>query len=206
MALLQSELERLKFESGYNLLTLSALPYAIDGITQIFEQVVQPYLQFGALSYSTTPVTATVPPVYQQMTLTLASTAGMSQGDRIVVDQDLPQEFSHIETIVGNTITCSIINSHSGSYPVTVEGGESIVRGLLKECVLIQQRISRVATRAGVKRVDDVELYQQTTEAMGPRAELLALQRYWRNELCSALGLPNLREERAGSGQMLENH
>ena len=204
--LLQSELERLKYESGFNLLTLSALPYALDGVTQIFEQVVQPYLQAGVLTYSSTPVAAIpVGGSPSPVTLTVVSTAGIAVGDRLIVDQDLPQEGTHVSAIGAGTITAMLANAHQGTYPVTVEGGEAIIRQLLRECVLIQARISASAGRLGVKRAGDVEFFGTTSNQKGTRGELLELQRYWRGELCEALGIPNLREEARGGGQSLVN-
>ena len=49
-ALTHPQLEQAKIELGYNGLTLSALPYALDGVTQIFEQIVGPYADPDAVS------------------------------------------------------------------------------------------------------------------------------------------------------------
>lgn len=204
--LLTSELARLKDECGYNNLTISALPYTIDGVTQLFEQVVQPFMQGGTLTSCTTTVTASLNPA--NVTLVLGTNVGISVGDRLVVDQDIPQEYTHVQTVLGDgvTITCALQNAHSGSYPVCVEGGEAIVRQKLRECILIQQRISRAGGRAGVKKVDEIEFFAATTEQRGVVDELLGLQRYWRQELCDTLGVPNLRAAAAGQGQILENY
>jgi hypothetical protein len=202
--LLTSEIQRIKIELGFNALTLSALPYAFDGVTQIFEQVVQQYLQGGALTYSSTAVTAATTPTI--VSLTVTSATGISVGDRVVVDQDLAQEYSHVSVIAGSTISVALTNAHAGTYPVTVEGGESIVRRYLRECIAIQDKISKVSGRVGVKRVNEIEFFAQTGDQAGVRAELLDLQRYWRNELAAAIGVPNLREEARGAGQLLESY
>jgi hypothetical protein len=202
--LLASELARLKVELGYNALTLSALPYAFDGITAIFEQVVQPYLEGGTLTSSTTTITSQTAPT--PATLTLATVVGVNVGDRLVVDQDLPQEFGHVQSISGSTVTLLLQGAHSGTYPVTVEGGESIARGYLRECILIAHRISRFGARAGVAKADEVEFFATTEKQMGGRGELMALQRYWRNELATCLGVENLRESASGSSQLTENY
>lgn len=205
MALLQSELERCKFELGFNLLTLSALPYAWDGVTQIFEQVVQPYLEAGEKNYSATAVVAAASPT--QITLALQTTpTAILVGDRLIVDQDVQQEAGHVYAVTSSSVTVALANAHSGTYPLTVEGGESIIRDCLRQCLLIQQQISQASVVVGVKRADEVEFFGTTTQQMGRRSELIELQRYWRNELAQAIGVPNLREERRGSGSMLVNY
>lgn len=211
MALLTSELERIKFELGYNLLTLSALPYAIDGITQIFEQVVGPYLQAGELNYSTTAVTAVAPPgLPTQTTLTLVtSPTTILVGDLVVVDQDVAQERAHVSQVTSDTVTVALLKAHSGTYPITVEGGEAIAREMLRECMMVSWAISRSTTRAGIKKADEVEFYASTDQQMGTRDELLALQRHWRDELGTALGVENLRAAKSGGssgGQLIENY
>jgi hypothetical protein len=132
MALLPSELARCKFELGYNALSLSALPYAIDGITQMFEQIVAPYLQAGALAFSSTVVVAAS--AATPVVLTLSSGTGFTVGSVVIVDQGDTQESSYVQVIAGTSLTVPLLNAHSGTYPVTVEGGESIVRDILREC------------------------------------------------------------------------
>ncbi len=56
MALLDSEIARIKAELGYNLLTTGAVPYI--GVTQVFEQVIQQNVLAGAKTTSATVVTA----------------------------------------------------------------------------------------------------------------------------------------------------
>lgn len=202
--LLQSELEQLKFECGYNLLTLSALPYAFDDVTQIFEQVVQPYLQGGALTYSSTPVCSNG--CASSVSLALLSATGINVGDRLVVDQDMAQEYAHVTGIAGNAVTCLLSGSHQGTYPVATVGGESIVRGLLRQCIQIATQIGNAYVFAGLSGADEVKYYASRPDQKSAIDELKGLQKYWRSELCSSLGLPNLREERRGAGQNLESY
>ena len=56
MALLDSEIARCKYELGYNVLTISAEPYI--GVARVFELVIQPNLLAGAITTSSTAVTA----------------------------------------------------------------------------------------------------------------------------------------------------
>lgn len=207
MALLQSELQRLKVELGYNALTLSALPYAQDGVTEIFEQVVRPYLQAGELNYSSTAVVASTTPAAVTLTVLTTPTA-IAVGDRLIVDQDTFQEAAHVQSVTSSTVSIALSKAHAGTYPLTVEGGEAIVRYYLGQCILIADRISRSATRAGIKKADEVEFFPSKNDQRGVVDDLMRLQRYWRNELASAVGVPNLRESGSGgnSTQLLENY
>ena len=56
MALLTSELMRIRAELGYNALGVGAEPYV--GITAVFDQIVKVYLNAGATTTSATAVTA----------------------------------------------------------------------------------------------------------------------------------------------------
>lgn len=208
MALLTSELQRIKVELGYNALTLSALPYAQDGVTEIFEQVVRPYLQAGELNHSSTAVVASSAPAVVTLTVLTTPTA-IAVGDRVVVDQDTSQEAAHVQSVTSSTVSIALVKAHSGTYPITVEGGESIVRQFLNECIAISYRISRASTRAGIKRADEVEFFPATTTQRGVLDDLIRLQAYWRNELARAIGVANLRDQGFGSGggsQYLENY
>jgi hypothetical protein len=207
MALLMSELQRAKIELGYNALTLSALPYAADGVTEIFEQVVQPYLQAGELNHSSTAVVASASPAVVTLTLNTTPTA-ILVGDRLIVDQDWSQEAAHVQAVTTSTVSLALHKAHSGTYPVTVEGGEAIVRYYLTQCIQIAERISRSATRAGIKRADEVEFFPSTSEQKGVVDDLLRLQRYWRSELAVAIGVVNLRDGQSGgrATQYLENY
>ena len=208
------------FELGYNGLTLSALPYAFDGVTQIFLQVLQPYIQQGNLTTASTTVVASANPTL--VTITVASVTQPGQpiigpvpsppttilpGDTLIVDQDIYQERTHVQAVTGNNIQCLLQNPHSGIYPVTVEGGESIVRMNLIQCVNVYQQIANMASRLGVKKADEVEFFATTATQIGTRGELLALQKYWRDELGVVCGLENLRSRRPSSsgGSLMTN-
>ena len=203
MALLTSELERIKFETGYNLLTLSALPYAIDGITQIFEQVIGPYLQSGELNHSATAVNAVAAPGLPALvTLTLTQSPTLIQvGDILVIDQGVTQEFTTAQSVSASgpcTVTCALLNQHQGTFPVTVEGGEAIVREMLRECMAVGWALGKSKNRMGIASADEVKFFATTSTQLGTRGELLELQKHWRAELCSACGVENLRAMRGG--------
>lgn len=190
MALLDSEIARCKYELGYNLLTISAEPYI--GVARVFELVIQPNLLAGATTTSATAVTAVAAgALASPVTLTLGSVTGFSVGDRVVVDVDDRQETATVQSIAGSTITLLLSKTHSGTYPVTVERGETVVREILARLRGIADKLGTTATQQiGIKQVDEIEFFGGMH---GVRYELTRLQTYWRNELASALGVMNLR-------------
>jgi hypothetical protein len=207
MALTDSEIQRIRFELGYPNLSNSAEPYI--GITAFFDQILQPYLQAGASTTSATPVTAATTPTPQ--TLALASAAGIVAGNVVVVDVDARQERATVAAVSGNNITVQLSLAHTGTYPVTVEGAESIIRDILHELRLITNgmngqagTLSSIRSRVGLKKVDDVEFFGggQTLASQGrdPLTALLELREYWRNELANAIGIPRLNDPRNSGG------
>lgn len=197
MALLDSEVDRIRFECGYNLLEVGAEPYI--GVSALFDQVVQRYLRDGAATTSTTAVTAATSPT--AVALTLADATDFAAGQRIVIDVDGSQETATIRSISGSAVTVLLSLAHSGTYPVTVEGGETIVRAILRKLDNVTEQLATSASGAGLKRVDEVEWYADGTgsNATGRFAMLTRQRAFWRDELCSALGVANLWRMRGGS-------
>lgn len=212
MALLDSEIQRIKFELGYNLLNIGAVPYVQHMF--VFEQVIQPHLLGGAVTESSTPVTASVPAVPTPVTLTLADATGFHVFDNIYVDIDTQQESAVVRQVTGNTIVVYLSKSHIGTYPVTVEagkdGGEAIVRELLKklkELTGINGLYHTSISGAGIKRADDdVEFFPNGAYG-GSKSRLQeiedAIEKY-RDDLASAVGFPNLRRLRNAPRTALE--
>lgn len=193
MALLDSEIARCRYELGYNVLAVGAEPYI--GVSQIFELVVKTNMLAGAITTSTTTVAANT--AANPTTLTLVSVAGFSVGDRVIVDVDDRQESATVQAIAGSTITMLTTKAHSGTYTVTVERGESIVREILARLRLIADRLGvGVLLQAGIAKVDEIEFF---AGGQGVRHETEKIQSYWRKELSSALGVQNLRTS-VGSG------
>lgn len=192
MALLDSEIQRIRYEIGYNLLNAGAEPYI--GVHAVFEQVIQVYLRAGATTTSTTAVTAatTAAPV----ALTLASATGFAAGARIVIDVDVRQEIATVQALAGNVVTVLLTKTHSGTYPVTVEGGETIVRQILAELRDVQAKILSSAGAAGLKRAEDIEWFQGVNGVGALSTTLNAMRDYYRDELASALGVENLHRTR----------
>lgn len=201
MALLTSELRRLKNELGYNLLASGAEPYI--GVHALFEQVVGVYMTTGAVTSSATAVTAATSPT--PVALTLASATGFSLFDRVVVDVDDRQELATVSLISGVAITLQLSKTHSGTYPVAVEGGEQIIRDYLRKLDLLSKpgaMLEKSAATAGIKKVDEIEF---ATEAGSTSRihEVQALRAYYRQELADALGVENLRALRRGGSSAI---
>lgn len=293
MSLTNSELARVKFEMGFNLLTLGADVYI--GVTTFFENVIRPYLSSGPLTTSSTVVVESTPlptpvtlvvsdptgltvnesiqvdvdalmeivtiqsitgsnitvllskphtgtyPVIAMDTgvvtssvtivpsllapprsvdLTLLSAVGFSINDTVIVDDGTRQESTRVENVVGNVITVLLTKGHVGTYQVTTEGGESIVRGILQ----ILQSLSPMGGNAGgsiggiignavdtanLKRVDEIEWYGANGAAgMGasmsgtPLQQTMWLIEYYRDQLASALGMFRMNKK-CGSGAAL---
>lgn len=197
MALLDSEIARCKYELGYNLLTIAAEPYI--GVARVFELVIQPNLMAGATTTSATAVTAVAAgALASPVTLTLASVTGISAGDRVVIDVDSRQEAATVQNVAGSTITVLLSKAHTGTYPVTVERGESIVREILGRLRDIAEKLgTSVVQQVGIKQVDEIEFFGGNMYSV--RREMQRMQDYWRSELASALGVENLRATQSGS-------
>lgn len=194
MALLESEIYRIRAELGYPVLTIGAEPY-IEHVA-IFDQVIQPYIESGAQTTSTTTVAATTDPT--PSTLTLASSTGFHLGEIVIVDVDARQERVTVEAIAGSTITVLLTKAHAGSYPVTVEGGESIVRGILGRLRDADDRLLSAAQTAGLKSVGRGAVEWYGSGGATIVGTLKDLKNYHRNELAACLGVPNMRNYGSG--------
>lgn len=193
MALLAGEIARIKQELGFNVLDVGAEPYI--GVSALFDQVIKPYVSGGATTTSSTSVAAASSPT--PATIALASAVGLSVGDRVVIDVDALQEVATVRSIAGPSLVVLLSKAHEGTYPVTVEGPESLIR-----CIL--QRLAHVADDAidlavdttGIKKVDEIEFFD------GGGAQLSSafrVREYWRDELASALGIERMNRSRGGA-------
>ena len=196
MALLTSELTRTKAELGFNLLNIGAIPYI--GITALFEQVIQPYLSAGALTTSATTVAAASPAAV--VTLTLADATGFSLFDRVALDVDGQQEIATVRRVNGSAIDLLLTGAHSGTYPVTVEGGESIVRENLRHIFDVKNAMAGVFGQGALKKVDEIEFYQTPSSLFGNLGQQLM---FWRDELASCLGIESMWRMRGAGAQRM---
>lgn len=200
MALTDSEIQRVRYELGYPNLDTAAEPYI--GIVAVFTQVIQPYTLSGASTTSSTPVTAASSPTPQS--LTLASATGFAAGAVVLVDVDARQERATVQSLSGSSMTVQLSLAHSGTYPVTVEGGESIIRDILRELRLVADAISSLKDRVGLKKADEIEFFgggnTLASQGIDPMTHTLNLREYWRDELASCLGIPRLNAKSSSGG------
>jgi len=199
MALLQSELLRLKAELGFNVLSVGAEPYI--SIVALFDQVIGPYMTAGATTTSSTTVTAQDSPA--PVTLTLASGAGFSEWNRVVVDVDGRQEIATARLVSGATVTLDLKRAHTGTYPVTVEGGESIVREYLARIAEVKSQMAGTFGEGQLKKVDEIEFYQSGGGASTLFVNLGQQLSWWRDELASILGIRSGWQQKRAGGQRL---
>jgi hypothetical protein len=196
VALLPSEIQRIRYELGFNVMGVEAEPY----VTYFgsLDRVISYYLNAGPSTTSSTSVAASSTPT--QRTIVLTSAAGFSAGAVVYVDVFPQQERAYVESISGSSIVLYLSKAHAGTYPVTVDGGEAIIREKLAQLYDIDAKISAAINTAGLKRVDDIEFYGGTT--MTSQATMLGqLQDMRRDDLASALGVVNLRKIRRSRGQ-----
>ena len=196
MALLDSEIQRIRYELGYTLLDVNSEPY-VEYFGTI-NRIVALYLNSGATTTSST--TVAVADTLTQRTLTLASATGFIAGATIYVDVLPQQERAVIQSISGSNVVVYLQKAHVGTYPVTVDGGESIIREKIAQLYAIDEKISAALNTAGLKRVDDIEFYGGT-KATSQAVMLAQLRDMRRDELASALGVVNLHKARKGQGQ-----
>lgn len=204
MSLLTSEVTRIKYELGFNVLSLGAEPYI--GITQLFENVIQPYTLSGASTTSATAIVAADDPrTPEPATLALASATGFAAGNRIIVDVDGRQESATAQSLSGSSLVLLLALEHTGTYPVTVEGGESIIRDLLRQIRIATDRLTKAIGYAGVKKVDEVEFFspKEMNNTLGAFGAIWKERDMLRRELADLLGIVYLRETRGGGGASL---
>ncbi len=192
MSLLASEVQRIRAELGYNVMGVNAEPYI--GVVAIFNSVIQNYITAGASTTSATAVAAATTPAV--VTLTLASITGFTAGDRIIVDLDARQESALIERVNGLGVDVQLSGVHSGTYPVTVEGGESLVREVLRQLVRLAApngAMEKAANGAGIRKVDEIEFFGGGQQGSRTRFdELIRMREYWRDQLAATLGVERL--------------
>src|SRR6478736_2496911 len=161
MALSDSEIQEIKVEFGWHALTTDALPYV--SWTALFEQVIQPNVSSLASTTSVTAVTPSAPPA--PTAIVLGDATGFAAGQRIVVDVDARQETVTIASLSGSSATATFALTHSGTYPVAVECGETLVRGRLTQIRATKTKLRTTFGLGTLKRADDVEFYQGATQS-----------------------------------------
>lgn len=181
MAFTDSEIARMRFELGYNVMDVGAEPYL--GITSVFDQVIRENSLSDYATTSSTAVTGNSDP--SPSTITISNATGFATGQRVVVDVDTRRETVTIQNLSGTSLTALFTKTHSGTYPVAIESGETIAREILNKLSSFDsERLDRLKA-SGVKKVDEIEFFG------GALAEFDAARNALRNDLASALGVPN---------------
>lgn len=197
MALLTSELDRIRHEMGYNLLRVGAEPWI--GISSLFDNVIAPYTRSGAVTTSSDEVIGTGFPT--QSVIKLADPTGFNVGDRLVVDVDTAQEIITVQALTGPLLLANFVNSHNRSYQLSVEGGESIIREILMNIRNVKAQMATAYPAGMLKQVDEISFYQsQGTSYFDSLGQQLC---YWRDELASALGMRSAWKRRGGAGSRM---
>ena len=197
MALLDSEIWKIKAELGYNVLTVGAEPYI--GFAAIFDQIIKPYTSAGAKTTSNTAVTAETEP--SPVTLALALSDGFTAGDRVAIDVDSRQEIATVQSLSGSNITVLLMKDHSGTYPVTVEAGDSIVRETLRHIANVKGEMGSTFGEGSLRKVDEVEFFQ--TGGSNMFGQLGTQLTFWREELAAQLGVESMWSAKKQGAQTL---
>ena len=201
MALLTSELDRIRHEMGYNLLRVGAEPWV--GISSLFDNVIAPYTRSGALTTSSSEVAGPLypgaPPT--QSVIKLTDPTGFNSGDRIIVDVDDAQEALTVQGMTGPLLLGMFSKAHNRTYSVTVEGGESIIREILVNIRNVKAKMADSYGTGALKQVDEISFYEaQGQTYFGLLGGQLC---FWRDELASALGIRSMWKRRSGGGSRL---
>jgi hypothetical protein len=209
VSLRAEEILRVKFALGVSVTLIGAEPYIT--FLAIFNVAIQPYIidptttsssVVAGSSQPTAIVVASIPVIAGSVT------PAFTVGTTVTIDVGPTAEQSQILTISGTTIWVTINNSHgsNGAYPVTMAGGEQVVRDILARIATIEGQLSNFAPQsAGVEQVDEIKLYPATTTGSrrGSRDmfESLVQQREQaRDDLGEAVGFPNLRTVKKSRG------
>jgi hypothetical protein len=191
--LTDAELQRIRVELGFNTLTVGAAPFV--SVTALFETIIRTYLTVGARTTSSSSVTGNGTP----LPITLADPTGFNAGDRVWLDVDARQESVTVQSLAGSVLTALFNLTHSGTYPVYVDGGEGAVRNQLAVIESIRLKRNASVGRGLLKRADDVEFYPATTgnTLFDTLQKQLMIAR---DELASILGAPNMWRQKQGGG------
>jgi hypothetical protein len=194
MSLLDSELDRIRAELGYNVLDVGAEPYI--GVQAIFSQVIQPYMREGAGTTSTSSVTASTDGSSKMATIVLASATGVTALGRIAVDVDDHLEMVTVRSVSSTTITCYLKKAHAGTYPISVDSGLIIVRECLAALFNIEEQMVATRGHGSLKAVDEIEFYD--TKGKSQFEVLLAQAEHWRDRLAKHLGITRIKMRGCG--------
>lgn len=198
MTPLLSEARRVRFELGYNVMSSGVEPFI--NTFETLDTILQTYLTAGAITTSATAVSAAA--VATPSTLTLTSSTGFADGEMVWIDVDARQESATVQSLSGSGMTVLLTKEHSGAYPVTVDGGETIIRDILTKLRNLAEELGGSAVvAAGIEQADEIRF---SVGGQARDSKLRELQMFWRDQLAGALGVPNKWPELLGGGTRLE--
>lgn len=210
MSLRPEEVLRIKFECGVSVTLIGAEPYI--AYNAVFDKAIQPYI-VDPTTTSTSTVTAG-----QTQSISLAAipviagstNPAFSVGSSVTVDVGPASEVVQIQVLSGTTIWATFANAHgaNGVYPVTMAGGEQVVRDILTRLDVIKAQLTNNAPlAAGVEQLDNGEIKLFPSTPIGSRRgsrdmfdSLIAQREQARDDLGEAIGFPNLRSMKRGAG------
>lgn len=146
-----AEVDRIRMELGWNVLSIGAEPYI--GHARIFD-IIQQNVQGASVAATTASTAVTAAGV---ATITLASVSGLSAQTRVQLDTDAQRETCTIIAVSGSAITVLCRKTHGSAYLVEVESALTLVRGLLSDLSALEQVQTLDAFNSlGLKQVDEV--------------------------------------------------
>jgi hypothetical protein len=92
-----------------------------------------------------------------------------------------------VQNVSGSSVTAIFSKAHSGTYPVSVDSGETIVREILQQLADLNKTLSSRMSAAGIKKVDEIEF----SDSKSAWLEFTNARDYLRDQLASALGIAN---------------
>jgi hypothetical protein len=213
VALRAEEILQIKYELGVSVNLIGAEPYIT--YVAIFDKAIAPYI-IDPTTTSVTPVTAA--PTGAAIALTLAAvpviagstTPAFTVGTSVNVDVGPNAETAQIQVLSGLTMWVTLFNAHgtNGAYPITMSGGENVVRSILQRINAITAELTNIApTTAGVEQVNKIKLYASSRHRQGSREKwesLVAQREQARDDLGEAVGFTNLRKKRRSAGGRME--
>lgn len=222
MALTFEEIQRVKWELGYNAANVGAELYVLNGYAAVFDNAIRPYLVDPSSTSSTViaasatggPANATIvvaanPPISGAVTNVYGLT--FEVGSKLVVDVGPAQEADVVVQYVnGLALSVALQNAHGPNpYRVALQGGEYLVRDILSRLDVINAQLKGYApVVAGMAKAGEVQWHPSSRggrrgSTSGPADSLSAQRDLARKDLAALLGIENLweaRGKRSGGG------
>lgn len=152
------EMDRLRAELGFNVLTIGAVPYIPHVV--IFDLIRDYVSSTFDPTTSSTAVSAAGP-----STITVADATNIVQFGQYVIDTGAQQEVVTCGNIATTTFSGVFAKTHSGTYPVERESRLTLVRTILAKLTTLEDVIYRAMSQSGIKKVDEIEFFGSSGES-----------------------------------------